>query len=295
MEDGNLFIDPHVHVLPKKRLRGLMRWIKRAYPAHPVAEDIGEREIIEDLRARGVTHFFNLVYPLAELETESLNLWNIEFCRRTPGAIPFASLHPETPDKPKVAARAMEAGFVGMKFHPFVQGFDPWDRRMEPLYSFMEEAGRPVIIHTGFEDFYQLKMPARSLQELIERHPRLPLVLVHMAFPELAWAFAMLDEHPRLYLDATNVLACIRPEFLSMLDSVAGGRKLPEILARGIEEHRGRVMFGSDYPAGMGSLKQIYADLDLLETSKEAKRALVAEAPAGFIERPQRFFNPPYS
>lgn len=284
-EDADLFIDSHVHILPQKRLRGLVRWLRKAWPEHPVAETITGAEVLADLRAAGVTHFFNLAYPLWEDETESLNEFNAEFCRQTAGAIPFASLHPDNANKAALAERALAAGFAGFKFHPFVQHFDPWDRRMDELYSFLREARRPVIFHTGFEAFYQQAMPASELERMLKRHPGLPAVFVHMVFPELERAFQMLDDHEDLYLDATNVLACLRPEFKFMLEAAPGGVKPADVLIEGLNEHRGRVMFGSDHPAGMGSLADIYRDLDALPVDPATRRALRGEAAKNFIER----------
>ena len=261
-----------------------MRWIKRAFPGHPVAPDVTADDIVKDLKDHGITRFFNLVYPLKDEETDQLNEWNLEFCARTEGAIPFASMHADTADKVKKAEWALEAGFAGFKFHPFVQGFDPWDKRMEPLYSFLEEAGAPVLMHTGFEDFYNKDMPASELHSLMKRHPDLCAVFVHMAFPELDLSRKMLDEFEGLYLDATNVLSVLRPAFLPMLKAYPDGNEIPDKINMLIEDYRGRIMFGSDHPAGIGGLDDIYGDLDLLGVSGDALNSLI-ETPHVFLEK----------
>ncbi|HUT55180.1 MAG TPA: amidohydrolase family protein [bacterium] len=285
MSDETLFIDSHVHVLPPQRMRKLVLWLLKAWPQHPVSELITKEEIVAELRGRGVTHFFNLAYPLKPEETGPLNDFNLEFCRATPGAIPFAGLHPDSPQKPALAARALDAGFVGFKFHPFVQRFDPWDPRMDPLYAFMEHAGRPVILHTGFGEFYNLSMPVAALEKMLRRWPRLPFVFVHMAFPDLAWAFRMLDEFPALFLDATNVLALLRPVFKVMLGSGPDGKKTADVLLSGLTAHPGRVMHGSDHPVGMGALSEIYSDLASLPVDQRTRQSLRSGAAKSFIER----------
>jgi hypothetical protein len=285
MRHGPLSIDSHVHVLPPERMRKLVRWLLRAWPRHPVSELITKEEIVAELGDSGVTHFFNLAYPLKEEETGPLNDFNLEFCRATPGAIPFASLHPDTPEKPAVAARALAAGFVGFKFHPFVQRFDPWDQRLDPFYDFMQDAGRPVILHTGFADFYNLSMPVSGLEKMLRRWPRLPFVFVHMAFPDIAWAFHMLDEFPALFLDATNVLALLRPVFKVLLGSGPDGNRTADVLLEGLAAHPGRVMHGSDHPVGMGALSEIYSDLDALPVGRETRDSLRSGAARAFIER----------
>jgi len=204
-------IDAHVHILPRARIRGLMRWIHRSFPDHPVLRDIDEAGIREDLSTHGVRGFFNHVYPLTEGETDSLN----EFCRelsvRMPEAAPFGSLHVETPDKKKVMTRLIESfRFVGLKFHPFIQDFDPADDRMLLVYGMMEEYQRPVFIHTGFDDFYGKKLPADRIAAILRRHPDLPLVLSHVFFPNFRDAETIMDKYPGVYLDATNVFGALK-------------------------------------------------------------------------------------
>jgi hypothetical protein len=280
------FFDSHVHILPEERLGGLMRWILRLIPAHPVPESVTARQILDDLRREGVTHFFNLVYPLEEEETDSLNAFNGRLCSAIPGAIPFASMHQDTADKARVAEEALKSfPFIGFKFHPFVQGFDPWDKRMDPLYAFLQEAEKPVVVHTGFEDYYGRPMPVTELEGMLKRYPRLPFVLAHMAFPKVETAFSMLEEYPELYLDATLVLPYLRPECEPYLASLPGGLGIIDRLIEGIEKHTGRVLYGSDHPAGMGGLSDIYRDLTNLPVSDSVKQSIRVDAPKAFVSR----------
>lgn len=279
-------IDSHVHIMPPMRLAGLARWILKAFPDHPVKESVTPDDILDELCDQGITHFFNFIYPLKVDETDFLNSFNIDFCSRTPGAVPFASLHQETPDKVAVAENVFRENRVaGFKFHPFVQRFDPWDRRMDAFYSFMQEAGRPIFFHTGFEVFYGMKMPIEKLEKLVESYPRLPMVFVHMAFPKIARVFRLLEIYPELYLDATNVLAFLRPEFAPMIEQMPGREEIFEQLFSGMEKHSDRIMYGSDHPVGMGGLQEIYRDMDELRISDAAKENIQHHTPMRFVNR----------
>jgi predicted TIM-barrel fold metal-dependent hydrolase len=281
-----LFIDSHVHILPPERLGGLMRWILRLVPAHPVPESITAQTILHEMQQEGVTHFFNLVYPLKEDETAALNDFNGRFCSTTPGAIPFASMHQDTADKARVAENALARyPFVGFKFHPFVQGFDPWDKRMDPLYAFLQEAERPVILHTGFEDYYGRAMPVYELEGLLRRYPRLPMVFAHMAFPNLEAVFSLLENYPDLYLDATLVLPYLRPACEPYIASLPGGLRIIDVAIEGLEKHAERIMYGSDHPAGMGGLPEIYQDLRSVPVSEKARQAMRADTAKAFVSR----------
>ncbi len=87
-----------------------MKWIRRLVPAHPVPECVTAQTILDELRREGITHFFNLVYPIKEEEeTVPLNTSNGRLCLKIPGAIPFARMHQDTADKAKPAEEALKS------------------------------------------------------------------------------------------------------------------------------------------------------------------------------------------
>ncbi len=263
--------DSHVHVFPAGRHRGLMRWIHRIMPGHPVGEGITEAGVLQDLEGSGVAEFFNLVYPLGDGETAPLNEWCLSFAKRVPAARPVCSMHVETANKPAVAEDLFRRGSYGIKFHPFIQGFNPSDAVFDDLYRAMDETGMPLFLHTGFDAWYGSSFPASDIERIVRGNPGMPVVLVHMIFPDLAAAFGLLDNYGNVILDATNVPG-------AFVYARKHGMELPASLVDefvdGVERHHGRVMYGSDHPVGMGSLADIRGDLDALGLSAEALASL---------------------
>jgi predicted TIM-barrel fold metal-dependent hydrolase len=288
LKDADIIIDAHVHIMPPVRLRGLMRWIKRAFPDHPVDSNIDEGGILKDLDDKGIPLFFNYIYPLKDEETDHLNEFNYELCRRLRRAAPFGSLHIETADKGRVVKKCMEKyGFVGLKFHPFVQRFGPADERMFPVYEMMEGYERPVVLHTGFEEFYGLEMPTDDFRRILGRFPRLPLVFSHCLFPRFDDARELLEDYDNVYLDATNVFGSFR-----LFASEGGDEKFRELAGQYSEsfrslllKHSKRTLYGSDHPAGIGDLDDIYNDLHEFGLPESVERDLVFETPRAFIRR----------
>lgn len=279
-------IDTHTHILPEYRLRTLAKWMKNSFPGHDVSEKFKPLDLVRDLYNGGTTHFFNLVYPIQEEETERLNDFNIEFCRDIPGAIPFASIHQETKNKAKVTEKLLrENDLAGFKLHPFVQKFDPWDLRMDPFYSLVQEAGKPVLFHTGFEGFYKRKMPVDKLRRLLTKFPNLPVVFVHMAFPDIEEVFILMDEFPGLYLDATGVFVFLRNDFEQWLPPKLKNGRLIEILQNGLEKNKGRIMFGSDHPVGWGDIETIFKDLSFLTVSDDILKSIKYGSAVNFINK----------
>jgi hypothetical protein len=106
-----------------------------------------------------------------------------------------------------------------------------------------------------------------------------------MAFPELNWVYEMLDAYPNLYLDATNVLAFLRPKYKVWVDITPNSNHVKNNLLNGLEKYAGRICYGSDHPAGLGGLDEIYDDLDSLPVSSHAKECLRWKTAKFFIEK----------
>jgi uncharacterized protein len=276
---GHFEFDSHVHIFPAGRHKGLMRWIRRMMPDHPVPTMIDAKEIERDLLGLGVRTFFNMVYPLSAEETDPLNRWNLEFCRTNAMARPVCSLHRDSPGKPDIAADLFRRGSYGIKFHPFIQKFNPSGEEFRGLYRRMGEMGMPLFLHTGYDLWYGMEFTAEDIEKIIAENPGMPVVLAHMIFPHLERAFGLLERYENAWLDATNVPGSFVyarekkiPVHPSLLDTFIAG----------MERHRDRIMYGSDYPVSMGSLESVHRDMLALELSGETMRAVTGETPARF-------------
>ena len=124
-------------------------------------------------------------------------------------------------------------------------GLAPDDPRLEPLWALAEELDVPVGIHvggggpgepySGSPKFRARLQSALTLEEVLVRHPKLRLYIMHGGYPLLEDLLALLFSYPQVYLElsmAANVET--RPAFYRYL--------------RGIVEagYGDRVMFGSD-------------------------------------------------
>jgi predicted TIM-barrel fold metal-dependent hydrolase len=195
-------------------------------------------------------------------------------------------MHQDTPDKARLAEKLLTADNVaGFKIHPFIQNMDPWDPRMDDLYAFLQEAGKPVFFHTGFEAFYGKSMPVKQLRTLLKRFPDLPVVFVHMAFPELETVFSMMDEFPGLCLDATGVFVYFRHSFRPYIPPILQNGAYERILTDNLERYRERIFFGSDHPVGWGGISKIFNDLNFVPVSEDTRWHLKAGAAMAFIDR----------
>jgi predicted TIM-barrel fold metal-dependent hydrolase len=141
------------------------------------------------------------------------------------------------------AGRLQLIGEVGSQY----EGITPNDPRMEPLFAIAEELDVPLALHmhpgppgAPYPPFSMTNMRAANghpllLEDMLVRHPKLRLYLMHAGWPFLDEMKALLYEHPQAYVDI-GVIAWSQPhpEFYRFL--------------RGLVEagYGNRIMFGSD-------------------------------------------------
>jgi len=262
-------IDAHVHIMTPRRIRGGIRWIRKAISEYyNLPLEVTAEELVRHMQEAGVKAFFNYFYPLQPGESQEINRWQKEMALCCPGFVPFASLHPGDSAKEEIVREALsDPVFAGFKFHPYIQQFDPLDDRMTKVYSLLEKAGCLTTLHTGFSVFYQLPSQAGSILEFLRRYPGLKVIAAHMLSPDLP-----LEEigeialaYPNLYLDATNILWWYQ--------KYAPYRT--ETLKQFIQQFSSRMVFGTDYPMGMTyPVRDLYVHAFSLCPTQEAAEDL---------------------
>jgi hypothetical protein len=291
------WIDPHVHIMPAKRMRGLVRWVKKFTPGFPISEDITTEEILSGLRESEISGFFNLVFPLWEEETEDLNRFNRDLCAGIPEAIPFGSVHIDTPDKEKETRRCIEEyGFMGMKLHPYAQRFPAFGPEMRPMFEVLNEHQRPLLVHTGFDVFYGMYMDFENMEAVISGYPNLQLVAVHALFPRFSLAYRLLEEYPNFWLDMTNTMSCMRiyediksdqgslPPIASSLE-MKDVEENHEFFLRLFRDFPGRIMYGTDFPVGFGYHPALLDDMRYFDFGEEIEEQMLYCTVLNLIER----------
>ncbi len=124
-------------------------------------------------------------------------------------------------------------------------GIAPDDARLEPLWAMAEQLDIPVGIHIGGGEpgtpytagpaFRARLQSALTLEEVLVRHPKLRVYIMHAGYPMLDDLLALLFTHPQVYVEPSMAINVeTRAAFYRFL--------------RGIVEagYADRVMFGSD-------------------------------------------------
>jgi uncharacterized protein len=277
-------IDCHAHLLPPPRMAKLIRWTRRTCnPAHPVPEQVTLEALLDEYRAAGVDYLWNFAHAIFPDETDPLNDWNHRLGARERRVLPFGTCHPLVPDPVAVVDRCLgEHGFVGMKFHPFVQRFTPWETRYFPIWeTIARHAPRIVVFHTGFEEFYGGRLPLAGFAAILAAVPELTVVFAHANYPWVAEAFELMARFPNLHVDTVHLFGRITGTWDRRVDQAAVWAEL----RRGLAAFPDRVMFGTDHPAGTGTLAAMYADAEAFGLAPDLRAAVLGGTARRLVER----------
>jgi predicted TIM-barrel fold metal-dependent hydrolase len=140
-----------------------------------------------------------------------------------------------------VAGRVKMIGEVG----PEYVGLAPNDPALEPYFALAEELDVPVGLHTGlgppnapYECCPKFRVTLGRptlLEEVLIKHPKLRIYLMHAGWPYLDDTIALMSVYPNVYLDVSVIDWVLPPEeFHGYLKS---------LLRAGLGK---RIMYGSD-------------------------------------------------
>ena len=198
---------------------------------------------------------------------------------------------PATPfdDYEKRAPAAFRRLFREGKFAVFAEissqynGLSPADQSLEPYFTLAEELDIPVGIHMGegppgaaylSSPKYRARLTSPFLlEEVLIRHPRLRVYVMHYGSPLVDEMISLLFSHPQLYVDvAGNDWSLPRKEFHSHL------RRLVEA---GFGK---RIMFGSDAMVWPETIAIAIQSIEAAEfLTREQKRDIFYNNAARFL------------
>ena len=125
------------------------------------------------------------------------------------------------------------------------EGITPGDARLEPYWALAESLDIPVGIHIGpggpgdpyqgSPEYRARNSSALGLEDVLVRHPRLRVYVMHAGYPLIDDLRALLFTHPQVYVDISSIVYTEpRPAFY---------RWLQQLVEAGYGD---RIMFGSD-------------------------------------------------
>ncbi|MGH9805204.1 MAG: amidohydrolase family protein [Candidatus Acidiferrales bacterium] len=267
-------IDVHLHALPVDFLGeefdvpGMTR---------PASDEVNLRAALAGLER------YNIIRAIVSGPLELVERWRQADPERLVGSPVFPHFFPPPSlDRIREDVRTNRIGALG-EITAQYGGLSPSDPQLEPIFALAEELDLPVGIHTGLgppgspyhccpEFRMDLGRPL-LLEELLVRHPRLRVYLMHAGYPHQAETVALLSMYPQVYADiAVLNWALPREEFHTYLRG---------LIRAGLGN---RLMFGSDqmvWPEAIGMAIEGVESAEFL--SAEQKRDIFCRNAARFL------------
>ena len=169
------------------------------------------------------------------------------------------------------------------EFAPQYAGLAPNDPKLEPYFALAEELDVPLGLHVGLAppgaaysgspNYRMAHSSALLLEEVLIRHPKLRLYVMHAGWPLLDDMVALLYAHPQVYVDVGVIDWFVpRAEFYSYL------RRLVEA---GFSK---RILFGSDQMAWPAAIERAVTTVESAPfLSAEQKRDIMCRNATRFL------------
>jgi predicted TIM-barrel fold metal-dependent hydrolase len=187
---------------------------------------------------------------------------------------------PETPEMLREAFLNGEFAVLGEVTNQYM-GFLADDARFDAYWALAEELDIPVGIHLGVgppgtpaltDGAYRLQS-ARQIEEVLARHPRLRVYIMHAGYPYTAETKAMLYAYPQLHVDTGILQAAIPREDYHAFFS--------DLVRAGFAD---RILFGSDQMNWPGLIEEgINAINEAPYLTYEQKKAILHDNAVRFL------------
>lgn len=185
----------------------------------------------------------------------------------------------------RTEAKAGRLGGIG-EIGPQYEGIAPNDPVLEPIYALAEELDLPLAIHIGLgppgaayigsPKYRMAHSNPLLLEEVLVRHPKLRLYVMHAGWPMGDEMIGLLYAHPQVYVDV-GVINWTQPR-----------AEFHRYLRRLVEAGYGkRIMFGSDqmvWPEAIGMAVEAIDSADFL--TREQKADIFYNNAARFLRLP---------
>jgi predicted TIM-barrel fold metal-dependent hydrolase len=269
---GYPVIDAHAHIMP-------MRMIKPA----PLAEwhrTYGEktdeiRAILESperllahLDHEGINKVVCINYIARELFgfTEAVHDYVVEMCRHAPDRLlPCGAVDPlQSADMGRDTADLIRRGIKLLKIHGVHASYAPDDYlrdkpQMAGMYAVAQEAGVPVMFHTGTSIFPGARSKyghPMAIDDIAIDFPKLKIIMAHGGRPLwMAEAFFLMRRHANVHMDISGIPPKLLLNYFPRIEEIAD-----------------KTLFGTDWPSpgipGMRANAEAFLKLPISEESK---------------------------
>jgi uncharacterized protein len=242
-------IDFHAHAFPDELASRAMKKLLAESPGVSAFLDGTIKSLTESMKRIGISKSVICCIATAPEQFTPILSW----CKKVQSdhLIMFPSIHPADINWKERITLIKEAGFKGIKMHPYYQNYFLDEERMLPIYEQLEQNGLMVVAHTGYDIAFPNDDRASCCRILrvAEMFPRLKFVATHLG----AW---------QQWDDVEKILAGkhIYMELSWSLEYLTAEQAKRIILAHPVD----CVLFGTDSPwTDQGKTVSLFKNLNL--------------------------------
>jgi len=171
-------IDTHVHVFPDSIAERAVGKLAAGVSKKPFTNGTLS-DTIEKMKGWGVDEFW--IASIATNEKQMVNVNNFALSTKGENVFPLGSVYPTSELALSELERIYSLGIRGVKLHPEYQNFELSDRKVYPVYEFLQEKGMIVLFHSGKDAAYPFSYNAspKSMAKVISDFPSLKVIAAH--------------------------------------------------------------------------------------------------------------------
>lgn len=231
--------DVHVHFMPEPVLRKVWAYFDAAGPLlgreWPITYRWSDEERVARLRSMGVKHFSALSYAHKPGIAGYMNQWARDFAAINPDSLRSGTFFPE-PEAADYVPALIADGVEVFKAHMQVGNFPADDPLLDPVWAALADSGTPIVLHAGSGPAPGTHTGPDSVRRVLQRHPKLALIIAHMGAPEFADFFTLAQTYAGVRLDTT----------MAFVDFF--GTEFPAELMPQVVDLQPKILFGTDFP-----------------------------------------------
>lgn len=242
-------IDFHTHAFPDALAERAMAQLKSECAQVQSFLDGKLSSLLDSMDANGIEKSVLCSIATRPSQFEPIFKW----CREIASdrIIPFPSIHPQDPQARERIVQVAQAGFKGIKLHPYYQSFFLDDPALFYFWEAVCRKGLMAAVHTGYDiafEHIERASPPQILR-LLEAFPSLKLITTHLG----GWQ----------QWDQVEQLLVGKPIYMEVSWSVEylGAARTRQMLLKHSPDH---ILFGTDSPwTDQAETIESYKNMDL--------------------------------
>ncbi|MCI0499503.1 MAG: amidohydrolase family protein [Planctomycetales bacterium] len=242
-------IDFHTHAFPDALAERAMRQLKSECAEVHSYLDGKLSSLLESMEQNGIEKSVLCCIATRPEQFEPIFNWCCQIASER--IIPLPSIHPQDPAALERIERVADAGFKGVKLHPYYQSFFLDDPALSAFWQALCDKGLLVTVHTGYDIAFERieRASPRQILRLLEAFPSLKFVATHLG------GWQQWDQVEQLVLGKPIAME------VSWSMEYLGAARARDLLLKHSPDH---ILFGTDSPwTDQAKTIQSYKKLDL--------------------------------